>query len=143
MRIDVFFSTLCVVIRHGIDPHTHRIAPHQLGIARLQQFGRRSHIRHFAVEPQVVLSESRMTGGRERLRSRLARNLYSGNQGSCENSTLKRNQLRAFWENPFRTTRLRHVKTAYEAPSTQCSPRDRKSAAEEVAEGTPAYLSPR
>jgi hypothetical protein len=78
MRIDGFFSTLCVVIRHGIDPHSHRIAPHQPGIARLQQFGRRSHIRHFGVEPQVVLSESRMTGGRERLRSRLAQNLYLG-----------------------------------------------------------------
>ena len=37
-----------------IDPSADGKAPHQPGVERLQQFGRRSHIRHAGIEPQVV-----------------------------------------------------------------------------------------
>jgi len=32
----------------------HRIAPHEPGIVGLQQFGRRGHIRHPLIKPNVV-----------------------------------------------------------------------------------------
>ena len=35
-------ATLRVIVSHVVDPRAHRIAPHQPGIVRLQQFGRRS-----------------------------------------------------------------------------------------------------
>jgi hypothetical protein len=37
-----------------IDPRAHRIAPHQPGIAGLQQFGRRSHILHSRIKPSCL-----------------------------------------------------------------------------------------
>ena len=43
-----------VVARHGIDPSAHRIAPHQPSVEGLQQVGRRGHIRHSRIEPNVV-----------------------------------------------------------------------------------------
>jgi hypothetical protein len=48
------YRTLFIIIRHAVDPSAHGIATHQPGIRGLQQFGRRTHIRHAGVEPQVV-----------------------------------------------------------------------------------------
>jgi hypothetical protein len=44
-----------VVVRDLIDPTAHGIAPHQPSFAGLQQFGRRSYIRHPRIEPEVVV----------------------------------------------------------------------------------------
>ena len=43
-----------VVIYHRVDPSAHGIAPHQPSIVGFQQFGRRSHIRHPRIEPEIV-----------------------------------------------------------------------------------------
>jgi hypothetical protein len=43
-----------VVLRHAVDPRAHGIAPHEPGVAGLQQLGRRSYIIHPRIEPQVV-----------------------------------------------------------------------------------------
>jgi hypothetical protein len=43
-----------VVVHDMIDSRAHGIAPHLPGIEGLQQFGRRSYIRHAGVEPHVV-----------------------------------------------------------------------------------------
>jgi len=43
-----------VVVAHVVDASAHRIAPHHAGIVGLQEFGRRSDIRHSGVEPNVV-----------------------------------------------------------------------------------------
>jgi hypothetical protein len=43
-----------VIIRYAVDPRAHGIAAHYPSIIRLQQFGRRSHILHSGVEPQIV-----------------------------------------------------------------------------------------
>jgi hypothetical protein len=40
-----------VVVRHVVDPGAYGKAPHQPGIAGLQQFGRRTHIIHSRTEP--------------------------------------------------------------------------------------------
>jgi len=37
-----------------IDPSADGIAPHQLGVAGLQQIGRRAHILHAGIEPKLV-----------------------------------------------------------------------------------------
>jgi hypothetical protein len=47
-------STPIQSLRHVIDPRTHGTAPHQPGIAGLQQFIRRSRVLHSGVEPQIV-----------------------------------------------------------------------------------------
>jgi len=47
-------GTIRIIIHHAVDPRAHRIATHQPGIAWLQQFGRRGHIRHAGTEPQIV-----------------------------------------------------------------------------------------
>jgi hypothetical protein len=43
-----------VVVHHMIDPRAHGIAPHEPSIEGLQQFGRRSQIRHPRIKPNVV-----------------------------------------------------------------------------------------
>ncbi len=43
-----------VIVSDVIDPSGHGIASHQLGIVGFQQVGRRSHILHSRIEPQVV-----------------------------------------------------------------------------------------
>ena len=43
-----------VVIRDMVYPTAHGIASHQPGIARLQEIGRRHHIFHAGVEPEIV-----------------------------------------------------------------------------------------
>src|ERR1035438_8573121 len=43
-----------VIVQYGIDPSAHGIAPHQPSIAGFQQFGRRSHILHPRIEPEIV-----------------------------------------------------------------------------------------
>jgi hypothetical protein len=43
-----------VVIGNVIDPRAHGIAPHEPGIKGLQQIGRRAHIVHAGVQPQVI-----------------------------------------------------------------------------------------
>lgn len=45
------FETRVVVVSYAIDPGAYGIAPHQPGIARLQQFGRGPHISHAGIEP--------------------------------------------------------------------------------------------
>jgi hypothetical protein len=44
-----------VVVPHMINPTAHGKAPHQPGIAGLQQVGRRIHIPHSRIEPKVVV----------------------------------------------------------------------------------------
>ena len=62
---------------HRVDPRAHWIAPHQPGVVRLQKFGRRSHIHHSRIKPQLVVVWIKydwhpvVNGG-----SRLAQNLY-------------------------------------------------------------------
>ena len=46
--------TFLIIIRHMIDPRAHGIAPHEPGVERLEQFGRRTVILHAGIEPQVV-----------------------------------------------------------------------------------------
>src|ERR1022692_3080184 len=43
-----------VVVSHVVDPRAYGIAPHSPGIVRSQQFGRRTHILHSRIEPQVA-----------------------------------------------------------------------------------------
>jgi hypothetical protein len=46
-------GTIRIIIHHGMDPRAHGIAPHRPYIIGLQQFRRRSHIRH-GIESQVI-----------------------------------------------------------------------------------------
>ena len=46
--------TLCVVIRNGVDPIAHRVAPHHPGVIRLQHVGHCSHVVHSRIEPQII-----------------------------------------------------------------------------------------
>jgi hypothetical protein len=48
------FRAFCVVIRHMVDPRAHGIAPHQPSIVGLQHLGRRTHIPHTRIKPQIV-----------------------------------------------------------------------------------------
>jgi len=45
--------TLLVVVSDVIDPTAHRKASHHPGIVGLQQIGRRIHIRHSRIKPQL------------------------------------------------------------------------------------------
>jgi len=45
-----------------IDPLAHQIAPHEPGVERLEQFGRRTVILNAGVEPQVVSVRIEITG---------------------------------------------------------------------------------
>jgi hypothetical protein len=45
-----------------IDPLAHQIAPHEPGVERLEQFGRRTVILNAGVEPQVVSVWIEITG---------------------------------------------------------------------------------
>jgi hypothetical protein len=47
-------GTCRIIVQYGVDPFAHWIAPHCPGIERLQQFGRRSDIRHSGIKPQLV-----------------------------------------------------------------------------------------
>ena len=47
-------GALLVVVRDVIDPRAHGIATHQPGVAGPQQLGRRAHILHTRIEPQIV-----------------------------------------------------------------------------------------
>jgi hypothetical protein len=48
------YGAFFVVVSHAVDPHVHRIAPHQPGIAGLHQVGRRADIIHPRIEPEFV-----------------------------------------------------------------------------------------
>ena len=56
LSLDEFhgYGAILVVISHMIDSSAYWIAPHELCIVRLQQFGRRTRIPHSRIEPQVV-----------------------------------------------------------------------------------------
>lgn len=43
-----------IIVHHGIDPGTHRKAPHKSRIARLQHFRHRPHIPHSRIQPNLV-----------------------------------------------------------------------------------------
>jgi hypothetical protein len=54
--------TVLVIVSYMVDPPAHWIAPHPTGIVGLQQFGNCRNILYSGVEPQIVLSGSRITG---------------------------------------------------------------------------------
>jgi hypothetical protein len=54
MQSDVGSIQTDVASSHVIDPRTNGIAPHQPRIVGLQQFGRRNHVPHSRIEPQVI-----------------------------------------------------------------------------------------